>query len=246
MYKPGKVKKMKQLSALLLVSILVIFCTSCEKVIGEGPTITENRSNTNFSSVASSVSADVYYEQSPDFKVEITAQQNILDVIETHVVNDELVIKFKNNVRIKRHENIAVKISSPVTHGLRISGSGNLIVNGSITTTDMVLGLSGSGNINVHTLNSTSLQAAISGSGNITILNGSGTTEKLTISGSGNMDLINIEASAVNTKTSGSGEMRVNATKTLDVTISGSGSVIYRGNPLINTQISGSGRVIHQ
>jgi hypothetical protein len=246
MYKSCKENQMKKLSALLLVSILIVFCSSCEKVIGEGPSVTENRSIANFSSVASSISADVYYEQSPDFKVEITAQQNIVDVIETHVINNELVIKFKDNVRVKRHENISVKISSPVTHGLRISGSGNLVVNGSINTTDMVLGLSGSGNINVHTLNSSSLNAGISGSGSITILNGTGTTENLTISGSGNMDLINIEASAVHTTTSGSGEMRVNASKTLDVTISGSGSVTYRGNPLVNTRISGSGRVIHQ
>ena len=237
---------MKQLSFLAILSVLLMINTSCEKVIGEGPTITQNRSAGNFSSVSSSVSADVYYTESPDFKIEITAQQNILDVIETFVVNDELVVKFKNNVRVKRHESIMVNISAPVTHGLRISGSGNLVVNDSINTTNLHLGLSGSGNISVNKIQATGLDASISGSGNITVLNGTINSEKLKISGSGNMDLINVEASSVNTATSGSGEMRVNASKTLDVTISGSGSVYYRGTPVVNTHISGSGKVIHQ
>ena len=237
---------MKQLSVLVIVSALLMINTSCEKVVGEGPTVTQNRTAGNFTAVSSSISADVYYTESPDFKIEITAQQNILDVIETFVVNDELLVKFKNNVRVKRHESFVVNISAPVTHGLKISGSGNLIVSDSINTTNMQLALSGSGNINVHTIKATALDASISGSGNITVLNGAINSEKLKISGSGNMDLINVEASSVQTSTSGSGETRVNASKTLDVTISGSGSVYYRGTPVVNTHISGSGKVIHQ
>jgi hypothetical protein len=244
--KHSKVIKMKQLSFLVVLGTVLMLNTSCEKVVGEGPTITQNRAAGNFSSVASSISADVYYTESPDFEIEITAQQNILDVIETFVVNDELQVKFKNNVRVKHHESIMVNISAPVTHGLRISGSGNLLVSDSINTTDLHLGLSGSGNINAHTIKATALDASISGSGNITVLNGIINSEKLKISGSGNIDVINVEASSVNTATSGSGETRVNASKTLDVSISGSGSVYYRGTPIVNTQISGSGKVIHQ
>ncbi|HSB92028.1 MAG TPA: DUF2807 domain-containing protein, partial [Flavitalea sp.] len=119
---------MKSLSVLVILSGLLMFNTSCQKVIGEGPSITQNRSAGTFSSVSSSISATVYYSESPDIKIEVTAQQNILDVIETFVVNDELIIKFKDNVRVKRHESIMVNISAPVTHGLRISGSGNLVV----------------------------------------------------------------------------------------------------------------------
>ena len=235
-----------KLSALLLSGILVLLFPSCVKVIGEGPTATQNRSTGNFTAVASCISADVFYKQDAQVKVEISAQQNILDVIQTQVINNELVIKFKDNVRVKDHENITVNISSPDIHGLRISGSGNLIISDSINTSNISLSLSGSGNISVPKLVATSVEAGISGSGNITVLNGSGNTEKLKISGSGNMDFMSFEAVSVNTSSSGSGEMRVYAMKNLDVSISGSGSVFYRGNPLVNTNISGSGKVIHQ
>ena len=237
---------MKKLFVVLLSLAIGVFFGSCRKVTGEGPYITENRAVSNFTAVASAVSADVFYKQDPVYKVEITAQQNILDIIETNVVSNELVIKFKNNVRVRTHESIIVNVSSPTVNGLRISGSGNFIVADSVNTGNMNLFLSGSGNMNLHKLIASSIDASISGSGNIAVSNGSANTEKLRISGSGNINLTNVASSIVTTATSGSGEMRVNASQALDVTISGSGSVFYTGNPVVNTHISGSGKVLHQ
>ena len=181
------------------------------------------------------------------FKVEITAQQNILNIIETNLVNDELVIKFRNNVSVRSHENIVVNLSSPVVKALRISGSGNFIVPDSIHSDNMNLTLSGSGNMKLEKLEAASIDVNISGSGNITVSDGTTNTAKLRISGSGNIALIKVAPPPlVTTTTSGSGEMHVNASENLDVTISGSGSVFYTGNPIINTHISGSGKVLHQ
>ena len=237
---------MKKLSIVLVAMAIIASFTSCKKVTGEGPLITENRAIGNFNSVASAISADVYYKQDPAFKVEITAQQNILNILETNIVNNELVIKFKNNVRVKTHETIIVNVTSPTIDGLRISGSGNLVASDSIATAGLNLTLSGSGNISVSKLLATTLHANISGSGNVTISNGAVKTEKFRISGSGNIDAPDVAAEDVTTTTSGSGEMQVNASKTLTVTISGSGSVFYTGNPVIDTHISGSGKVIHR
>ena len=237
---------MKKLSVVFGSVAIIIFFGSCRKVIGEGPSFTENRTVANFSSVASAISADVFYKQDPVYKVEITAQQNILNIIETNVVNDELVIKFRNNVSVRSHENIVVNISSPVVKGLKISGSGNFIVPDSIHSDNMNLTLSGSGNMSLHKLEAASIDVNISGSGNITVSDGTTNTAKLRISGSGDIEVIKVAAASVTTTTSGSGEMHVNASEKLDVTISGSGSVFYTGNPIINTHISGSGKVLHQ
>ena len=237
---------MKKLSVVLLSVALIVFFGSCRKVVGDGPTVTETRAVANFTSVSSSISADVFYKQDPVFKVEITAQQNILNVIETNLVNNELVIKIRNGVRVRSHENIVVNISSPSVNGLKISGSGNFMVPDSIVTDNLNLTLSGSGNIKLHKLLASAVDANISGSGNIAIANGVVTTEKLRISGSGDIDVSNVAATYVTTATSGSGKTDVNASESLDVTISGSGSVFYTGNPIINTHISGSGKVIHR
>ncbi len=237
---------MKKLSIVLLSMAITAGFISCKKVIGDGPLVTENRTTGNFNSVASAISADVYYKQDPVYKVEIRAQQNVLNVLETNIVNNELVIKFRNGVQVKTHETIIVNISSPTIDGLRLSGSGNLVASDSIVTTGMNFTLSGSGNITVNKLKATTVDANISGSGNIAIANGAANTEKLRISGSGNIDALNVLAADVTTTTSGSGEMQVNASQNLDVTISGSGSVFYTGNPIINSHISGSGKIIHK
>ncbi|MEP7231838.1 MAG: head GIN domain-containing protein [Ginsengibacter sp.] len=237
---------MKKLSIVLVSMAIIASFTSCKKVTGEGPLVTENRAIGNFNSVASAISADVYYKQDAAFKVEITAQQNILNVIETNLVNNELIIKFRNDVRVKTHETIIVNVSSPTINGLRISGSGNLVASDSIITTNMDFSLSGSGNISVNKILAATIDANISGSGNIAIANGAVKTEKFRISGSGNIDALNVAAEDATTTTSGSGEMQVNASQNLDVTISGSGSVFYTGNPIINSHISGSGKVIHK
>ncbi len=237
---------MKKLSIVLLSVAIIAGFISCRKVTGEGPQITEDRTIGNFNSVASTISADVNYKQDPVFKVEITAQQNILNVLETNIVSNELVIKFRNNVHVGTHETIVVNVSSPTINGLRISGSGNLVASDSIVTTGINFTLSGSGNIDINKLKATTIDANISGSGNIAIANGAANTERFRISGSGNIDALNVSASDVTTTTSGSGEMQVNASQNLDVNISGSGSVFYTGNPIINSHISGSGKIIHK
>lgn len=237
---------MKTLSKLFILVALLVSFASCEKIVGEGPVITENRATGNFSSVASSISADVYYKQDPVYKVEVSAQQNILNVLETHIVGDELVIKFRNDVRVRSHERVTVHVSSPAINGLRISGSGNIIASDSISSDNMSLTISGSGSINLHSLMATSLDANISGSGDISVLSGEINTGKFRISGSGNINTMNVPAYSVTTTTSGSGKISVNVSHDLDVTISGSGSVFYKGAPEINTHISGSGRIVHQ
>jgi len=236
---------MKKLPVILFLLCLGFFVTSCEKVVGDGPVRTETRTTNNFSGIDLRISGNVYYKPDAAYKVEIAAQQNILDVIETYVSNGKLVIKFKNDVRVRAHESIVVTLSGPQMNSLRVSGSGNITTTGLINTTNMDIDISGSGNVDVQNITASFLDANISGSGNISIDGGTITEEKLKISGSGNIDLQDVESTKANTTTSGSGDMWISVSKNLDVTISGSGSVRYKGNPIINTSISGSGKVSH-
>jgi hypothetical protein len=237
---------MKKLNVVLLCT-MIFTLSSCikDRVTGDGPVVTESRSVVNFSGVDLRCSANVVYKQDASYKLEISAQQNILDVLITEVSNNRLVIRYKNDVRVKSHDQITIVVSSPVVNSLRISGSGNIETTGILTPASMDMDISGSGNIHVIEMTTGSVDANISGSGNIKVSSGTATQEKLRISGSGDIDLGNVAANKATTTTSGSGETRVNASQNLDVTISGSGSVYYKGNPVINTHISGSGKVIH-
>ena len=229
---------------LLLVTGLFIF-PSCEKVVGEGPLVTQTRTVGNFTGVSSEMSGKVNFTIAPDYKVEITAQQNILDVLNTNVVNGVLHIDFKNNVRVKQHEDLLINITAPYADYFRVSGSGNMNVQGDITANNLKVTLSGSGDITVqNAVIADKIDTDISGSGNISIAGGSTVNEDVDISGSGKVEMAGVDAQNAVTHTSGSGDVKLALSTNLDAHISGSGSVYYHGNPIISTHISGSGRVI--
>jgi hypothetical protein len=228
----------------VIVAALFIF-PSCTKVIGEGPLVTELRSVGNFTGISSEMSGMVNFSIAPAYKVEIIAQQNILDVLNTNVVNGVLHIDFKNSVRVKAHEDITINITAPAADYFRLSGNGNMNVNGDLAASNLQVKLSGTGNIAMNKATiANKIDAEISGSGNISIMNGFAVNEDLDISGSGKIDVAGIAAENAVTHTSGSGDMKVMLSKNLDAKISGSGSVYYHGNPIISTHITGSGKII--
>ncbi|MET0392880.1 MAG: head GIN domain-containing protein [Chitinophagaceae bacterium] len=235
--------KNKVIAVLVLFSCIVTSCTK-ERLVGEGPVVTETRSLSGFTGVSSGCSGRVNFRVDPVYKVEVTAQQNILDVLRTRVVNGVLDIDFKNNVNIRRHEDIVINVSAPSAGYFRLSGSGSIYTEGSMATNRLTLEVSGSGSMFLQqAVIAGKLDARISGSGSMTIAAGSAGNEELHISGSGNMDFSNLAAAQAETHISGSGDMKVNLSQSLDARISGSGSVYYKGNPLITTHISGSGKV---
>jgi hypothetical protein len=236
---------MKKLIVGTLLAAGIFIFPSCEKVVGEGPLVTQTRAVTNFSGVSSEMSGMVNFTIAPDYKVEITAQQNILDVLNTNVVNGVLHIDFKNDVRVKAHEDLLINITAPYADYFRLSGSGNMNVQGDIVANNLKVTLSGSGDITVqHAAIADKIDTEVSGSGNISIGDGSAVNEDVDISGSGKVEMAGVDAQNAVTHTSGSGDVKVALSKNLDAYISGSGSVFYHGNPIVTTHISGSGRVI--
>ena len=229
---------------MLAAAAALLTSSSCKKVVGEGDLQTETRNITDFSGVSASIGGKIYYKIDAVYKVEITAQRNILDVIQASKSNGHLLLKVKDGVRIKSNEEITVNISAPTADYLHLSGTGDLAIIGNIISTNLDMGISGTGNITVQSVTVTDkIDANISGSGDINVQSGVARNEDLRISGSGKLFIDGVIAEKATTTISGSGDMQVNLSQALDATISGSGSVYYRGNPLISTSISGSGKV---
>ncbi|HEX3168275.1 MAG TPA: head GIN domain-containing protein [Chitinophagaceae bacterium] len=235
---------MKKLFFMLAAAAALLTSSSCKKVVGEGDLQTETRNITDFSGVSASIGGKIYYKIDPVYKVEITAQRNILDVIEATKTSGHLLLKVKEGVRIKSNEEITVNISAPTADYLHLSGTGDLAVIGNINAVNLDMAISGTGNITVQSVSVTDkINANISGTGDITVQSGVAKNEDLRISGSGKLFIDGVAAEKATTTISGSGDMQVNLSQALDATISGSGSVYYRGHPLISTSISGSGKV---
>jgi hypothetical protein len=230
---------------LFILMISAAIFSSCEKIVGEGPVVTETRHEPPFQGLSVSVPAEAYFTQSPGYNITLEAQQNILDEIETIVQDNVLKIRFRHpGVRIRNSEKIIVRVTGPEARVLEMNGSGSLQVDGTINPATLNLYVSGSGNIDVDDIQSNTIKTIISGSGRIGVNSGSANEEEITISGSGFIDMSEVVVKDADTRISGSGTMEVYTTHTLKAKISGSGTVYYKGNPTISSQISGSGSVV--
>jgi len=240
---------MKSLKLIIPVAlILVASFTSCKKnlfnsIKGKGATVTEVRDLTGFNKISLSIDGDVNYVQDSVYFVEISAQQNVLDVITTEISGGEL--KIGADRWIRKHNGIKIIVHSPDLHGMTLSGSGNMESSSDILTPDLELNVSGSGNITLASVHTDQLEVTISGSGNIQVSGGAATNQKANISGSGNVEMDDLTANESDAKISGSGSVSVWSVNHLKATISGSGDIKYKGNPIVDANISGSGSVIH-
>jgi hypothetical protein len=235
---------MKKISLSFLLIAFLAFFSSCEKVVGDGPVVQQVIPVTDFNKISVAIHGRVNYAIGPVYKVEVIAQQNIIDVMRFNKEGDELVIKFQNGVWVRRHEDIVVNITAPLVKAVNVSGSGTVSVTGPVTSSNLDLKVSGSGNLEVQqAILSDKLTGTVSGSGSITVFSGSTINESLQMSGSGSIHLTGVQSDKATTHISGSGNIKLKVAQTLDAHISGSGSVYYLGSPVITSQVSGSGRV---
>lgn len=238
---------MKNFHLALCVILLFLTFSSCRKVTGKGPVVTETRQTASFDGLILKIEADTYFTQDSVFKVELHAQENVLDEIETTVINNNLQIRFRHsNTRIHSNDGISIYVSGPDVRSFTVDGSGNLEAPAPITPANLGLHVNGSGNIRVSNATTTQVDADIDGSGHITVSSGNANAANARISGSGLLDVSGIMVKDADAGISGSGNIKVFATGTLKANISGSGTIFYKGNPLVTTHITGSGTVIHQ
>lgn len=224
-----------------------MFFASCTKEVinGSGPIVTEERTISNFTGIDLSVCATVNYTEADSFKVELNAQQNVLNELVTEVRDNRLVIRLPWDTKLVSFEPIVINISAPAASDFTVSGSGKIIALNTLHVSNTDFDISGSGEIRMAGVITNDIDTRVSGSGKITISGGSTNTITTNISGSGNTDLLGVQAESAKVYTSGSGDTKLNVTGNLDAHISGSGKVYYTGNPTISADISGSGKLIH-
>jgi hypothetical protein len=240
---------MKKLKITLGICTLMLLIGSCKKggvfcYQPDGNITSQERIHSDFSKIALGMAADLYVTQGEEYAVSIEASNNLMEIIETKVSGTTLVIDLKRGKCIKNNYDVKVYITLPDLQTLSISGSGDVFIPNKLITDDLKLDISGSGSLELDSLEANDLSTTISGSGDLYIT-AIDTIESQTIkiSGSGEIHTFDVPAKDVSIRVSGSGECEVFAIETLEVDISGSGDVIYKGNPVIDQRISGSGSI---
>lgn len=213
---------------------------------GSGPVVTEQRDEGVFTGVDNTGSFDVYVTRGDSFSVEVTAQENLIPMIETFVSGNTLIIQTQNGTCYNSSAPVQVHVSMPEAEVLRLSGSGRI-------SADMVSGMeveianSGSGYMEIDSVKAETCVLSNSGSGNISV-EGSYVVElNVAQSGSGAI-MCGTLFGTVEVKMSHSSSGRISAVvlygTTIDVLLSGSGPIELSGDvDVAEYSLNSSGKI---
>lgn len=222
------------LSVFTLVLSLFASCSdSCEK--GSGKAASEIRKVASYTKLNFSGAYKVVLQQgSPSVK--ITADDNLLKVIQTDVSGDELKVSTKGQICTKAP--MEVYITNPDFQAVKSTGALDLSANGKLNLKDFDMEFGGASKVNLD-FNAANVKTVTSGTADIN-LTGQATENLVTMSGAGNLNAVDFVVANYRVETSGLSHCKINVLKELSVNVSGAGSVEYKGNPTkINNQHSG-------
>ncbi|MFT3910844.1 MAG: head GIN domain-containing protein [Ferruginibacter sp.] len=191
------------------------------------------------------MNGNVYFTQGPTTKLEISAKESIHSILETTVIDNRLVIRYKNGKTYDEDESIRINITAPDVNSLSLNTSGNIYATNDILQSVLTLRSYGSGSIQLKRVFVNSIDAESNQSGTIKAIDGTVSVETLQTYGSGKIDMLAVSARTATAHAKGSGDIKLKVLDSLDVTVDGSGSVYYSGYPSITTHISGTGNLVH-
>jgi len=239
-------------NAILFLSILLFsantanaqWWSTSKKITGNKEVTNQTRSVINFDQISVTGMMEVQLIQGSEGKIDIEAESNLMEFIETEVNNGHLRISIQKGINIEPSKNYPIRIVVPfeTLGALTLTGSGHIRNSEVIKARDFKINVTGSGNMNLNLLTE-NLESIITGSGDLKL---KGTTRefKCKVTGSGDVFAYDLKAVKVDASITGSGDVEVSVENELDAKISGSGDIKYRGNPdKQNFKTSGSGTV---
>ncbi len=233
--------------AFLLVFVIIISACGLPmrntEVRGSGNVITETRPVAGFNAVDLSDVGKLIIEQGNKEVLEITAEDNLMEYIESKVSGSQLDLGLKEFVNIHPTKDITYRLTVKNINQIGSSGLGKIEAK-KLVSENLSVEISGNGRISIDNLEAETLSLVISGLGDIS-LNGSATQQQLEISGAGNYNAPNLASEKAVVNISGSGTAILWVTEQLNLELSGAGKVHYYGSPVVNSNISGAGEVIN-
>jgi hypothetical protein len=213
-----------------------------ETITGSGNQITETRSISGVNRVELMIDANLEIKQGAQESLVVTADDNILPMLQTNVVSGKLNIRYQPQVNVRSIHKLKLVLTVLNLSGLKLSSSGTVTV-GQLTTGNFNLDLTSSCDVTFQDIQADKITTNISSSGNITI-QGVANSLDLHVSSSGDFQAGNLEVQDANVTLSSSGNVTLWVINNLDANLSSSGNVAYYGNPRITQHTSSSGRLI--
>ena len=208
---------------------------------GSGRTGEEKRALPAFSALELRAPVDVTLKAASVEQATLRADDKVLPLIETRVVDGRLEITLKRGMSISTRQRAEVTVEFKQLNAIRIRGSGDVRAD-AIRTPVLEIVVGGAGDVRLDDVDLNALAVSVAGSGDVTA-RGRANSVGVVIESSGDVDLGGVQAKQAAIRINGSGDVTVSAAEALDVDLDGSGDVRYRGSPQIKKRVRGSGSV---
>lgn len=234
-------KKYIYILTLIISSALLGNKAEARYIDGSGIIKKEKRNISGAKYLVNESQAKVVLTIGSDEEVIVEADDNLINLVNTYVRNNNLIVSMANVGYKTRY--MVIYVTMKEIKGIKVKGSGDIISKGQIKADNITLLVEGSGDINIANILANAITVAVFGSGDVQI---AGLAEKLNteITGSGDVFAHSLRTKDSNIKIIGSGDCAINTTNIANVRIIGSGDVIlYREPKTIRRSIAGSGSI---
>ena len=238
--------KRSQFQLIGIFAFLTLVLSSCwfmgPSIRGNGNVTKEVRQVAEFDQIHVSRGMNVYVTQGSPAKVEVIADNNLHEVIETKVEGDILKVFVNENIRWAKEKKVMVTVEK--LSGLQTSSGSNAWSQNQVMSENLELKASSGSNLTMD-VNAKYLKADCSSGANIRL---SGLTKEADLETSSGANLKGEELKADNCKMRASSGGNVSSTVTgrLEAKASSGGNVVYFGEPTETNVNSSSGGNIHK
>ena len=227
---------------LILALAYISACDSSdlECVRASSNIVTVTRDHKDFRGVVFNEVGDVFLTQGPEYSVKLTGPDNVVDLTET-IVDGEILIIGVDKCYNGDYD-FKIEITAPEIQYVGLVGVGRIETVGPLETDVIQFEVFGIGEVEAEIYADT-LYTTVSG--NVTFdYAGEVFYHEISSTGVHEINAYPLETQNTSITFSGRGENYVTAYENLKVKIIGIGDVYYLGNPVITSDISGTGQII--
>ncbi len=213
-----------------------------QTIQGSGTLKTEVRPVRGIAAVTLAGIGNLIIEKTGTESLTVSAEDNLLPLIQTEMQGATLVISVKSDHNIHPTKPITYVLTVNDLARITLSGAGSISSAG-FHTAALALTLSGAGSANFTDLEVADLNTTLSGTGSISIT-GTTQTMEMSCSGVGQFSGKDFASQVATVSLSGVGSAAVRVSGALTATVSGVGSLTYYGHPAsVKQRVTGIGSV---
>lgn len=240
-------------AVMALISFLLCSCSMSVVKVDDSEIVEKTFPVSDFNGIEAS-GIDVIYTVSDTTSVMLRCPENCLnDVVVEVAENGTLRLCYTLNQGLKNvyvlgksNADITAYVSGPSLEKLYVNGSSEFECKDVMVVPDMIVSISGSGDVELSEVKTGNLSCSVQGSGEMKIVKAVSENAKFSIAGSGDIEASLYDAKHTEIGIAGSGEiaLKMNACGHAEAEIAGSGAIELTGElDTLVKNIAGSGEI---